>query len=75
MNTWLCYAVFLLSLAGCSTVTYTTGDGRSLHYRRWGNQEIGSFYLEADGSAAFDRQKSDNETLYKAIEKLVEKLP
>lgn len=62
-------------LAGCSSVTYTQPDGTTLRYDRLGNQAIGSFYLEPDGSVAFDKQESDNETLYQAINKLVDRIP
>jgi hypothetical protein len=67
--------ILVLSLCGCSSVTFTKPDGTMIKYERFGNQEIGSFYMEPDGSVAFDKQKSDNETLYQAINKLVDKIP
>ena len=62
-------------LCGCAKVSVVKPDGTRIEYERWGNQAIGSFYMEADGSAAFDKQKSENETLYQAINKLADKVP
>ena len=62
-------------LTGCAEIEITKPDGTHAIYRRMGNQEIGSFLIEPDGSILFEKQKSDNETLYQAINKLVDKVP
>lgn len=68
-------AAIVFGLCGCVTIEGTLPNGQPFKYQRIGNQEIGSFIVEADGSILFERQKSDNETLYQAINKLVDKIP
>ena len=61
-------------LDGCCNITITKPDGTVVKYRRFGNQEIGSFIYEND-AILFEQQRSDNAELYQALNKLVDKIP
>ena len=65
----------LLFITGCARVTVVKPDGTKIHYTRYGNQEIESFIMEADGSVLLEKQSSDNQALYEAMSKLVDKIP
>ena len=68
--------IALCILSGCVTTHAVLPDGTELDYTRVGNQQIGSFGWDSESKVFyFDRQKSDNETLYQAMNKLVEKIP
>lgn len=71
---YLC-VVFVVFLSGCARVAVKLPDGTEINYSRLGNQEIGLFKLNRDGTASFEGQKSNHETLYGAIDKLVDKVP
>ena len=66
--------IISILLSGCVNITIERPDGTVVQYRRWGNQEIGSFVYEND-AILFERQKSDNAELYEALNKLVDKVP
>jgi len=81
----VCILLFSLSgclvMSGCSSASCTKYDpvtGNVVErttYNRWGNQKIGSIIREADGSFLLEDQQSEHAELYKAINKLVDKVP
>jgi hypothetical protein len=62
-------------ITGCVTLEGQKPDGTRFKYSRIGNQQIGGLVVYPDGSFLVEQQKSDNETLYQAINKLVDKVP
>ena len=65
-----------IMMAGCVTGHATLPNGAEVKYTRIGNQEIGEFGYDGDNNTFyFERQKADNEALYQAMNKLVDKIP
>lgn len=68
--------VLILSLgSSCVSVRGKTPEGLEIEYERMGNQSIGLFEIKPDGTTRFEQQKSEHETLYQALNKLVDKIP
>ena len=65
----------LCFLTGCAKVRVTRSDGTEIEYTRWGNQTVESFLMEADGSVLFEKQKSEHDELYKALNTAIGKIP
>lgn len=76
--------ILLLSMTGCVACSGCLAEvkvRRSLDgtveasYKRWGNQEIGTFSLNLDGTVTFTKQKSDNTAMYETFNKLIDRIP
>ena len=69
--------LLLVLVSGCTTIKMTridptTGTPVTASYTRWGNQEIGSFIWDTDGSILFERQKADHTEI---MSKLIDRIP